>query len=105
MMGNCIKQFLAFVEFLVIGESTSIVEDIGVPIFIFKKHKSATNGGEIKSELKKYFMDDLNVVDEACFDITRWWKVNSSILFILSHMTCDVLVIPISTMISESIFF
>jgi hAT family C-terminal dimerisation region/Domain of unknown function (DUF4413) len=81
-----------------------VVEDIGVLTSMFKKHKSATNGGESKSELEKYLMDDLEVVDETCFDILQWWKVNSPRFPILSYMVCDVLAVPISTVASESTF-
>jgi hAT family C-terminal dimerisation region/Domain of unknown function (DUF4413) len=81
-----------------------VVEDIGVLTSMFKKHKSVTNGGESKSELEKYLMDDLEVVDEACFDILQWWKVNSLRFPILSHTARDVLAVPISTVASKSTF-
>jgi hypothetical protein len=54
------------------GETTPVVEDIGVLTSMFKKHKSTINGGESKSELEKYLMNDLEVVDEACFVILQW---------------------------------
>ena len=42
--------------------------------------------------------------DEGAFDILRWWKMNAKRFPILSRMARDVLVIPISTMTSESYF-
>jgi hAT family C-terminal dimerisation region len=71
---------------------------------MFKKHESTINGGESKSELEKYLMNDLEVVDEACFDILQWQKFNSPRFPILSHMARDVLAVPISTVASVSTF-
>jgi hAT family C-terminal dimerisation region/Domain of unknown function (DUF4413) len=86
------------------AEASPNVGDIGVLTSMFKKHKSAANGGENKSELEKYFKDDLEVVEEASFDILKWWKLNSPRFPILSHMTRDVLDVPISIVASESTF-
>ncbi|KAJ9546731.1 hypothetical protein OSB04_019274 [Centaurea solstitialis] len=44
-------------------------------------------------------MDDRNE-----FDVLRWWKVDSERFPILSKMARDLLVVPISTVASESTF-
>ena len=70
----------------------------------FKKQKFDSGlGGSKRSELKIYLSEAI-VEDERTFDILRWWKLNSERFLILSRMAKDVLVVPISTMASESCF-
>ncbi|GJV35188.1 zinc finger BED domain-containing protein RICESLEEPER 2-like protein [Tanacetum coccineum] len=58
---------------------------------------------DCKSELDRYLNED--VEDESDkFDILNWWKVNSPRFPVLSLLARDVLVIPISTVASESVF-
>ncbi|GKB02657.1 zinc finger BED domain-containing protein RICESLEEPER 2-like protein [Tanacetum coccineum] len=57
---------------------------------------------DCKSELDRYLNED--VEDESDkFDILNWWKVNSPRFPVLSLLARDVLVIPISTVASESV--
>jgi hypothetical protein len=56
-----------------------------------------------KSELEKYLAEETED-PESKMDILAWWKVNSSRFPILGHMARDVLVVPITTVASESAF-
>ncbi|XP_024980836.1 zinc finger BED domain-containing protein RICESLEEPER 2-like [Cynara cardunculus var. scolymus] len=56
-----------------------------------------------KSELKVY-LSDSTIDNTNDFNILRWWKVNSERFPILSKLARDVLVVPISTVASESTF-
>ena len=71
----------------------------------FKKHKMETGGscGNKKSELDIYLSEDI-VEEDDSFDVLRWWKVNSDRFPVLSRMARDVLVVPVSTVASESAF-
>lgn len=58
-----------------------------------------------KSELEEYLGEAL---DETCleseFDILSWWKLKVAKYPIMARLTRDVLVVPISTVASESTF-
>ncbi|XP_024965962.1 zinc finger BED domain-containing protein RICESLEEPER 2-like [Cynara cardunculus var. scolymus] len=56
-----------------------------------------------KSELEVY-LGESTIDDTNNFDILRWWKVNSERFPIFSKLARDVLVVPISTVASESTF-
>jgi hypothetical protein len=62
-----------------------------------------SEGGTIKSEVDKYLSED-NEPDTKGFDILKWWKANSTRFPILSRMARDLLVIPITSVASESAF-
>ncbi|XP_038893897.1 uncharacterized protein LOC120082692 isoform X2 [Benincasa hispida] len=55
------------------------------------------------SEIDIYLLK-ANVKNEGDFDILQWWKKNSHRFEVLSHMARDILVIPVSTVASESAF-
>ncbi|KAK4403104.1 putative AC transposase [Sesamum angolense] len=57
----------------------------------------------VKSELDKYLGEDLKVFRKE-FDILNWWKVNSRRFPIHSKIARDILVVPVSTVASESAF-
>ncbi|KAL7230363.1 hypothetical protein ACSBR2_008785 [Camellia fascicularis] len=57
-----------------------------------------------KSELDKYFVDFCEGSKDENFDILGWWKSNSSKYKVLSQVARDVLVLPGSTVASESTF-
>ena len=58
-----------------------------------------------RSELDNYLDDDvLSDMRDKQFDILAWWKSNTTIYPILSRMARDILVIPVSTVSSESAF-
>ena len=60
-------------------------------------------GGGKGSELEIYLSE--SILDENVkFDILKWWKFNSERFPILSKIAQDVLVMPISTVASESTF-
>ncbi|XP_057532311.1 zinc finger BED domain-containing protein RICESLEEPER 2-like [Amaranthus tricolor] len=70
----------------------------------FKKLKESREDGELtKTEADKY-LDEVIEEDGDGFDISTWWKNNSSRFPILSLVTRDVLAIPVSTVASESAF-
>jgi hypothetical protein len=56
-----------------------------------------------KYELKKYLAEETEDIEKK-MDILGWWKVNSNRFPILGHMARDVLVVPITTVASESAF-
>ncbi|CAI9278610.1 unnamed protein product [Lactuca saligna] len=65
--------------------------------------KSQTSSSSI-SELDKYLGESVENFDtNGSFEILLWWKVNSLRFLILSRMAKDLLAIPISTMVSESV--
>lgn len=60
----------------------------------------------MKSELQFYFDEVVCIPegDKNSFSALDWWKSNNTKYKILSRMTADVLVVPISTLASESTF-
>jgi hypothetical protein len=56
-----------------------------------------------KSELDKYLSEESEDT-EMKLDLLVWWKASKQRFPILACMVCDVLVIPISTVASESAF-
>ena len=69
----------------------------------YRKYRAEKGNVDNKSELDRYLMEDVEFLS-VNFDILNWWKVNSSKFPILSKIARDVLVIPISTVASESTF-
>ncbi|TXG72906.1 hypothetical protein EZV62_001485 [Acer yangbiense] len=57
----------------------------------------------MKTEIHKYF-DDERLDRKKELDVLTWWKGQQTRYPILSHLACDVLTIPISTVASESAF-
>ena len=71
---------------------------------IFNKHKMNLGfGGSKKIDLDIYLSETV-IEDDGPFDILRWWKINTDRFPILSILARDVLVVPISTVASESTF-
>ncbi|CAH9126313.1 unnamed protein product [Cuscuta epithymum] len=69
-----------------------------------KKQKQDSGlSGLKKNELELYLSENILEEDNE-FDILRWWKLNSERFPILSKMARDILVVPISTVASESTF-
>ena len=58
---------------------------------------------EAKNELERY-LNEACVDEENNFDVLAWWKLNGSRFNILAHLARDVLVVPVSTVASESAF-
>ncbi|GAU23634.1 hypothetical protein TSUD_386230 [Trifolium subterraneum] len=56
-----------------------------------------------KNEVDLYLMENLEKKSPG-FDLLNWWKVNSTKYPILAQMARDILVIPLSTIASESAF-
>uniref|UniRef100_A0A803N7L4 BED-type domain-containing protein n=1 Tax=Chenopodium quinoa TaxID=63459 RepID=A0A803N7L4_CHEQI len=68
----------------------------------YKKHKCERDG-DAKIELDKYLEEDTaEDIDE--FDILSWWKFNCSRFPTVGRIARDVLVVPVSTVASESAF-
>ena len=57
-----------------------------------------------KNELDRYLEDDVED-DHAEFDILNWWKLKVFKYYILSCMTRDILIIPVSTTVSSEFAF
>ncbi|CAN0875622.1 Zinc finger BED domain-containing protein RICESLEEPER 2 [Linum grandiflorum] len=56
------------------------------------------------SELDKYLREELDDMKDPNFNVLNWWELNCHRFPILSQMAKDVLVVPISTVSSESAF-
>ena len=56
------------------------------------------------NELDRYLQDELFPCEEDGFDILYWWKMHSPKYPILARIARDVLVVPASTVASESAF-
>ena len=69
----------------------------------FKKKIMECRGLDNKSELDKYLTEGFEE-DSDDFNILEWWKVNIPRFPIFSHITRDVLAIPISTVASKATF-
>ena len=50
------------------------------------------------------YLDDKSAEEDDTVDILQWWKLNLTKYHILSHMSRDILAIPMSTVASESVF-
>ncbi|XP_031124184.1 zinc finger BED domain-containing protein RICESLEEPER 2-like [Ipomoea triloba] len=71
----------------------------------FQKYLVEIGRGEQKTELDKYINEELDTqTGGGEFDIIRWWKENAHIFPIISCMARDILVVPVSTIASESAF-
>ncbi|KAJ1689093.1 hypothetical protein LUZ63_013248 [Rhynchospora breviuscula] len=58
-----------------------------------------------KTEMQEYLSAGLDPTSlDAEFDILAWWKMNAAKYPILARLTRDILVVPISTVASESTF-
>ncbi|KAH0781586.1 hypothetical protein KY290_001184 [Solanum tuberosum] len=60
------------------------------------------NNVDDKSDLDKYLEDDVEKIKD--FNILTWWKASSERYPIVSRIARDILVIPTSTVASESVF-
>ena len=70
----------------------------------FKKYKLESGlSGSKQFELEMYLVEAVIEDDGSCY-VLRWWKLNSQRFPILSRLVRDLLVVPISTVVSESIF-
>lgn len=71
---------------------------------MFMRERCSSKGDSNKwSDLEKYLSDECKD-STADFDILYWWKCNEKKYLVLSLLACDVLVIPISIVASESAF-
>ena len=55
-----------------------------------------------KNDLERYLADENVNPKVENFDILTWWKINSSKFTVLSKIARDVLIVPVSTVASES---
>ena len=87
-----------------ISASTTSVKPVSVSKARFKQHQFECGmGGSKKSDLDLYLTESLLEEDRE-LDILKLWKLNCERLHILSRMAQDILVVPISTVASESAF-
>lgn len=84
-------------------EPTVESEYLTVEEFNRQRLQSENCQGQQKTELDKYLAEDVDPYSQS-FDVLLWWKVNSPRFPILSAMAKDVLVVPVSTVASESAF-
>ncbi|XVF29459.1 hypothetical protein REPUB_Repub15cG0123100 [Reevesia pubescens] len=57
-----------------------------------------------KSELDKYLDQELVISSDMEFDVLVWWSEHASSFPILGRMACDILAIPMSSILSGSTF-
>uniref|UniRef100_A0A2P2Q6U9 Zinc finger BED domain-containing protein RICESLEEPER 1-like n=1 Tax=Rhizophora mucronata TaxID=61149 RepID=A0A2P2Q6U9_RHIMU len=62
-----------------------------------------TNSQHMKSELDQYLEESL-LPREKEFDLLGWWKLNKMKYPTLSKMAADILSIPVSTVLPDSVF-
>ncbi|CAH9074967.1 unnamed protein product [Cuscuta europaea] len=77
------------------GESSSLSD--------FDLYASQRKRISTRSELDQYLEDDI-LLRSTDFDVLSWWKSNKGKYPILSQIARDILVIPLSTVASESSF-
>jgi len=70
----------------------------------FLQHMEEETNMVSKSELERYWMEGNEDAKNENFDLLSWWSLNCAKYPILSQMTRDILVIPVSTVASESAF-
>ncbi|KAM3268108.1 hypothetical protein P3S67_031658 [Capsicum chacoense] len=91
-----------------IGDQTSMISEIdAVGSFDvwqsqWKKYLEKETNSDDKSDLDKYLKDDVEKIKD--FNILNWWKASSERYPIVSRIARYVLVIPTSTVASESFF-
>ncbi|OMO96460.1 hypothetical protein COLO4_15248 [Corchorus olitorius] len=69
----------------------------------FLKHQMESGLEANKYELDIYLQEQMKQ-GAATFDVLLWWKLNSARFPILSCLVRDVIVVPVSTIASESAF-
>jgi hAT family C-terminal dimerisation region len=85
------------------SSANSIVSDTRVGLKDFIRVKKISE--PIKSEIDDYLADALDETSlDDDFDILAWWKLKASKYHVLAQLTRDILVVPISTVVSESTF-
>ncbi|XP_055830975.1 zinc finger BED domain-containing protein RICESLEEPER 2-like [Solanum dulcamara] len=81
-------------------QSTGLLESFMKDL---KNYKTANGGVDARTELDKYLGEEIED-DSKEFNILNWWKMNSARFSILAEMARDVLVVPISSVASQSAF-
>lgn len=86
------------------SESSTPQSDPMLMRALYNKRMKLTDGdGSRRTEIDKYLAEDVEE-NSPEFNVLTWWKCNSLCFPILSRMAHDILVIPISTVTSESAF-
>jgi len=84
-----------------------VIDDMEVDVNTlarFKRHLQEEDSVENRNEVERYLIDGCEDPNNDKLDILGWWKINASKYKILSKVAQHVLVIPISTVASESAF-
>ncbi|CAN1825524.1 Zinc finger BED domain-containing protein RICESLEEPER 2, partial [Linum perenne] len=74
------------------------------PVKEYKQYMEEVDDVIYKTELNKYVREEPDDTPDPKFNVLDWWKLNSHRYPILSQMARDVLVVPISTVSSDSAF-
>ena len=88
-------------------DDNDVIDDVEVDVNTlarFKRHLQEEDNVENKNEVERYLGDGCEDPNDDKLDILGWWKINASKYKILSKVAQHVLVIPISTVASESVF-
>ncbi|KAH9768773.1 BED-type domain-containing protein [Citrus sinensis] len=74
------------------------------PYFTTEKVFVQNEGKRVVSEVERYLSDPVEDPSNLKLNVLLWWKVNGSKYPILEKIAKDVLVVPVSTVASESAF-
>ena len=69
-----------------------------------KKVSVQNESRRVVSEVERYLKDPVEDPSNFKLNVLLWWKVNGSRYSILEKIARDVLVVPVSTVASESAF-
>ena len=83
------------------SKGSSITIDSDYQLFVKRMKTNKTNS--FRTELDHYLEEDV-LPDNSQFDILLWWKLNGVKYPVLQTIARDILVIPVSTVASESAF-
>ncbi|CAI8595205.1 unnamed protein product [Vicia faba] len=86
-----------------INSSSSSTQSQSLVITGFDRIMNIVREKEVKSELQTY-LDEGVYIPDGDNNALKWWRNNSLKYQILSKMAVDILVVPISTVASKSIF-
>ncbi|CAN1223160.1 Putative AC transposase [Linum grandiflorum] len=80
---------------------SSRTEDQGFDLFVSQRKRSRTSS--VTAELDSYLNEDI-LPRQPDFDILMWWKINGPKYPILQNIARDILVVPVTSVASESAF-
>lgn len=86
------------------GTSTTTSYGFGYDDFIMENNMFEVEKSELETYLAEPVLPKGTAAEEMRFDILSWWKNHSAKYPILSRIARDVLVVPVTSVASESMF-